>query len=232
MDIATIVLEVVLTVVLTAICTGIIVFRYQKGVEQQLFLIRKEIDERFDKAMLEYQTKFVRNHEKTAETIETLYRMYSDFRLGMTATLYKINAILSDIPILTNTVDDIPFSDDEVDSYVEKTKKFGEYYFNNRLYLPSDEMKNVIQNIVHFQGDIFIVIKFISIIHKNMPKLPLIVEKINSLVESINKTTNIHLDFVEPTMDSVLRFITVVVRNLNEQYLLLEKIHNSISRVD
>jgi len=71
---------IIVTAFLNAIITGIIAnlifYRYQKKIEDT-----------FARSMLEYQTKFVRNHEKTVETLDTVYKKFAEFESSFSKIL-------------------------------------------------------------------------------------------------------------------------------------------------
>lgn len=67
-DIALIIVMAFINIVVTRIISNLIFLRYQKMVEDS-----------FAKSYLEYQTKFVRNHEKQVGALELLCKNYGEF---------------------------------------------------------------------------------------------------------------------------------------------------------
>ena len=125
--IATIVVTAFINIIITGIVSNLIFLRYQKKIENT-----------FAKSMLEYQTKFVRNHEKMVETLETIYQEYSEFRLETTNFLYDMVApIKSGKKVNLSDIDNATRRSDEIFGYFEK----------NSIYLPpstSEEIRDVL----------------------------------------------------------------------------------------
>lgn len=108
MDITSIAL-IIITAFINLAVSNIVFYRYQKKIEDS-----------FAKSMLEYQTKFVRNHEKRTEALEILYSKYKAFTDYFFDMLNAPEGVTIEPP--SSQTDDL--------------KK---YYSNCRLYFSEDE---------------------------------------------------------------------------------------------
>lgn len=130
MDINNIAL-IIVTAFINLAVSNYIFFRYQKKIEDS-----------FAKSMLEYQTKFVRNHEKRTEALEILYSKYKAF----IDYLFKILDIPEGVTIQPPS---------------SQTDDLNKYYSTCRLYFSDDEiieLDNIITTSINLT--IFMLVRF------------------------------------------------------------------------
>lgn len=125
--IATIIVTAFINVIITGVVSNFIFLRYQKKIEST-----------FAKSMFEYQTKYVRNHEKMVETLETVYQRYSELRIELNNLMYdKITPIKLGEDVTVADLREAFKKSDEIFRYFEK----------NNIYLPQStivELRDVL----------------------------------------------------------------------------------------
>lgn len=121
-EIAIIIITAFANAAVTAVISNLVFLRY-----------KKEIENSFAQSLFEYQTKFVRNHEKTVETLDTLYKKYAALQRACRDFMNQ-NERGGDDPDPTKVVSCI--------------EDMSDYFIENRIYL-STETEKTIQTIVN-----------------------------------------------------------------------------------
>jgi hypothetical protein len=107
--IATVIATAFFNIIITSIVSTFIFYRYQKKIENS-----------FAKSFLQYQTKFVRNHQKRVEALEALYNAYNALMDFYIQPLYNREKV--------------------VGSPKSQLEDFRMCYANNSLYFSQDEI--------------------------------------------------------------------------------------------
>jgi len=107
---------------------------------------QKKIENSFATSLFEHQTKFVRNHEKMVETLETLYKKYEVF---VSHYMDMQGSIVSgDIEFFSDEQKQ-EFFNASVGMLYSDISDFSQYYRNNRLYL-WEHANDRIGNLINF----------------------------------------------------------------------------------
>lgn len=110
---------IIVTAFINLAISNYIFYRYQKKIETS-----------FAKSLFEHQTKFVRNHEKMVETLETVYQEFSDYRLEINRLLFNKLSFLA-----SGEEFDL---DSKLDDSSSKADKLYEYFVSNSIHLSQD----------------------------------------------------------------------------------------------
>lgn len=127
-------MDTISLIIITAFATTII-----NGIVSNFIFLRyqKKIEESFVKSKLEFETKFIRNHEKLVQTLETIYQKYSEFRLEATRCLLDIISSLRGDEIFHKEVNLSDIRKRLTEAF-EISDKLFDYHIQHSLYLPTD----------------------------------------------------------------------------------------------
>jgi hypothetical protein len=166
---------IIITAFVNLAVSSILFYRYQKKIEDT-----------FARSFLEYQTKYVRNHEKAVETLEALYRQYLVFHGLYFDAVYAIEKSL------VTTFDELSVT---VSSALTD---FSAIFDNNRIYLSPNEIK-IIEGVYlnsHALNGILFVLSSSKEFHSDgimkelnswIPLLPAKISKLTNSKESFGK---------------------------------------------
>ena len=138
------------------------------AVSNFLFLrYQKKIESTFIKSVFEYQTKFTRNHEKTVETLETIYQKFQELQV-------KVNRNIMNI--IVSSENDLPDDEhrNELKAVFEKADNLQEYYFARRIYLEektSEQIGQIVNKTKLLNLSIHMALIIFDAPDKEMPKM-------------------------------------------------------------
>ena len=191
---------IIITAFINLAVSSFIFYRYQKKVEDS-----------FARSMLEYQTKFVKNYEKTIEILETLHKKYVIFSDASRDLFFKEESI----------------SESESDEIIMgKLNDFWNYFRDNRIYLP-EFIANDIWNIYRSAVDIASVSIMILLIPPEGFSLPSTPDWAKRITNQFN-LSNDDWFLLENPRASFLTFNTMNIKNAKS----LEKIYKSVAGIN
>jgi hypothetical protein len=87
---AIIIVTAFLNIMISSIVTNLIFYRKQKDIELSFAKKLDEFKANLQKSLLEHQTKFVRNHQKRIEALESLHSKYILFEQHFYKALIRL----------------------------------------------------------------------------------------------------------------------------------------------
>jgi len=205
---------IILTAVINAFVTGaiggIIIYRIQKKIDNTYF---------------QQQTKFVRNHEKTAEALDNIYKKYTDFEGSFSKVIFHKSIEYS--KHLRDSTHNIILTDDEENLYKNDLDKFVEHFYKNRNYLSQEAIKNL-EDIHRDSQNLAFVIKTIILHFFPTGKLDEeSVKAFNFLISTLKKEVwklNIkEIDLENPQIAPVIESIYKEIKHCREKLEALYK---------
>jgi len=163
------------------------------------------------------QIRFAKSHEATIETLDILYKKFSEFRNNLRGKFRTLQGVISHayFPISENVSGEMKLTDD-----------FEQYFINNKNYINKD-MENVIDKLIIVQAEIIFLYEEICKL-VNMTTLPdSEVSNLNSWIEIYNKEATAKIRRLEPNKKSLSLVIDDVVDELEVQSMKLEKLYKS-----
>lgn len=198
MDINNIAL-IIVTAFINLAVSNFIFYRYQKKIEDS-----------FARSMLEYQTKFIRNHEKMVETLEVIYQKFSELRLE--TNRYIMNKILSS----ENDVDSVR---GDLDDAFKKADDLFDYFVSNKIHLSSESLLEI--------GEVIITSKMLySILSMGFIVLDSPNKEMKYLIYAMKaaiKTWDIKINGVDEDNFNVKSVLVEIIEVLNNYSNIIEK---------
>jgi len=192
-----IILTAFINIVVTSIVSNMIFLRYQKKIENS-----------FATLLFEHQTKFVRNYEKSVETLEMLNKKYVIFS-------DTLNNLISKQVLLT---------DKEGEDLANKLNDFWNYFRANRLFLPENYIDAIWK--IHDKA-----IKIVSLSYLFVRITPVEINLISKspLIHLITQHFELPDDWFDLKEPKLIQEKLLLM--LNEESLALEKLYRLIAEV-
>lgn len=89
MDTKLLIQTAVVDFLVTGILIGVLIYYIQHEIKKPFDEHMEEFKANLQRLNFEQQTKFVRNHEKMVETLETIYKSFSDFSTSTSKLLIE-----------------------------------------------------------------------------------------------------------------------------------------------
>ncbi len=199
--ISIIILTAVINALVTGIIAGIAIYRIQKKIDHSYF---------------QQQTRFVKSFEKMSETLETIYKKFTEFKLGLVRYLFDVVSACesTDEPMVINT--------EEKYKHAGKLDDFNDYFMQNRLYLPSD-ISEKLQKIVYVELMLLGLIEHAANIH-NDENLRSSAFVVNNVIELLN----LSIEKISPDKTNGIFLLNQIIKETNLQGEVLEDIYKSL----
>lgn len=208
--------------VLTAICVGIIVFLWQKRIEIKLYEVKKYIDEKFEKSMVVFQTKFETSHKATIETLGNLHQKAVDVYLALLPILFRAISEIKSSKAYVNF-----FDDSEYGKYLAEKSDFAYYFVSNSHHLP-ENIKSFVQDINFFDMFNENLLKSIMKVRNSLDD-EIDINVLNMNILFMNGKYNLNLQEVHPTTESLSSLLSKIVEARKGKLDELEALYRSFS---
>lgn len=196
-----IVLTAVINALVTGVIAGIIIYRIQKKIDHSHF---------------QQQTKFVKSYEKMTETLEAIYKKFTEFKLGLVRYLFDVISACesSNELMIINT--------EEKYRHADKLDDFNDYFIQNRLYLSSD-ISQKLQEIVYIELMLLGLIDHAANIHNDENSHGSIF-----VVNNIIDFFNLSIEKIDFDKANGIFLLNQIIEETNRQGRVLEDIYKSL----
>lgn len=232
--VSVIVISALVNLLMTGLVGGVIIYRFQKDIDTSYNKQMEEFKINLQKISFEQQTKFVRNHEKMVETLETTYQRFSDYRL-------EINRLLLNKLTSLASGEELNLDNELRDSFT-KADKLYEYFVHNSIHLLQDvsvEIMGILTKTKLLYSVINMGLMLIdhsknSLIEFNLPTLPRPKRLVGTIKDSLIimlDTWNIKIDGIEKEdfdFDTLFGGVVELLKNYSDT---IEKHYRDATKV-
>jgi len=213
--IATIIVTAFINIMITSIISNLVFYRYQKRIESSFAEKLEETKASLAYSIFEQQTKFTTNYARRVETLDTLYKKFVAYN----------NALEDLVSTKTEFVETIIEENEwnqKRDNVNKLLKDFGQYYKDNRLFLPALITENI--------SELYSEAEMVSF------AFPLVLpfaerDETNTLNWRSKKTLTIPFNTGGMRYDNPVAFIDDMREKMDKQVRYLEHLYKSVAEV-
>ncbi len=211
----------VLTILANAIVTGIIVYVFQKRIENSFARSMEEFKAEIQLSVFEQQIKFTRNYEKMVDTLETLCRHYGDFAESLQNQIGEAGKFYSHPRKKGNPLDNLDLS-----HAFDKLDVFWRYFETNRFYLPNEIVKEI-SNVYHNSFTILGLVAFALVADNTHPHGQKNFVAVNSGISS----SKLRITNVSSETPNIKLFLDETKEEVNDRVQHLEDLYKSVADI-
>lgn len=220
-DLPLIVLTALVNFLITGLVGGVIVDRFKKDMDDKYNRQMEEFKTNLQNLSFEYQTKFVRNHQREVEALENLCRKYNNFVVATKSDLHKLSSIYSPYRI-SETSKTLLLDSFSFEPSTKELQDFVKSFDNDRLVLSND----VIAEISRIYNYSLHLITTVGV--------ALIVDSGDGSFASVNqmiKDFELSISLIDLDKPNVLQLFYETEKGTNKQLLKLESLYKSIAGI-
>jgi hypothetical protein len=216
--IAVIIITAFINIIISSIVSNFMFYRYKKRIETS-----------FAESLFEHQTKFERHHQKTSETLESLYQIIIVISDKYEKTVYGCTNFYK------NNLEFIHFMDmqylnlemKDIEYLKSKSDEFSSCFNSNRLYLSPSSIR-AIKSIHHrVDGLIQVVPHYVKLLFDFDDTSPEFMYRLNESIEKLDLGSHRIVDIW-----GFMLLFSDFVEEMNRQAEKLEFLYKSIADIN